>query len=185
MARYTDPAEAQLIQPLIEIGKVVAEWNDLHEALGELFGVILYPNEAIPRKAWAVWYSTSNDRSQRQMLKRASEAWFDGDIAKKYPAASEDIKWICDRADALSDARNNAVHAPLTFDRTDPNEAKVVTADFFGHPRAKRLSGKDLSAEFKWIAESAAALKLFAIQIAHALQFPEQWPKRPDLPKRE
>lgn len=56
--------EIDLLTPVATaLGQTVIEWNDMHESFGDLFAAILYPNEAIPDVAWAVWHSTKSDKA--------------------------------------------------------------------------------------------------------------------------
>ncbi len=57
----------------LEIGKLNRAWNMLHEHLGSLFAhIVNNDNLSIPL---AVWYSTQSDRSQREMLRAAINAF--------------------------------------------------------------------------------------------------------------
>jgi hypothetical protein len=53
------------------LGRVAHSWNTLQEALGELFWTVTEMDKAT---AFAVWYSTPNDRAQRGMLSAAIDA---------------------------------------------------------------------------------------------------------------
>src|SRR6266852_3160814 len=61
-----------------------------------------------------------------------------------------------------SERRNNAVHSPY-FYSPEGQEMKMVAADFFGHPRAKKLTGKGLLGEFRWYWKFAQILAAYAI----------------------
>ena len=91
----------------LAVGKVAYAWNFLLERLGRLFVVVTDMDRTV---AFAVWYSTENDRAQQKMLlaaivATAAERW------TRHPTAKEDLKWLLDRAIELGEDRNNAVHA--------------------------------------------------------------------------
>ena len=56
----------------IQIGWITYEWNRLQEALGELFSDIVQPDTK--RIGYAIWHSTDNDRTLRNMLRETTEA---------------------------------------------------------------------------------------------------------------
>jgi hypothetical protein len=171
----------------LAIGHAVMEWNDMCEDLGMLFGVLLHPSEPWSKRGLAIWHSSNNDRGQRDMLIAAANAVPDA-MKKANPKLVEDICWLCQRANSLADRRNDLVHAPLTMqiDPADSSKAVgVVPASFFGHPRALKLEGKDLVAEFGAYAAYATKLKMFTRNIMASIQFGENfhaWPDRPQLP---
>jgi predicted trehalose synthase len=85
-----------------EVGKLVASWNTLHERLGELFSAVL--SKGHPGIGSAIWYSTQNDRAQREMLRAATEAAAaEGTVTQQ---ARDEIKWLLDRTNELANERN-------------------------------------------------------------------------------
>jgi hypothetical protein len=171
---------------LHELSLVVTTWNDLHEELGRLFWTASgVSNGHIPL---SIWYSTESDRAQRKMLRcilpyalhdlqRAKEKG--NDWVKK---AREEIKWILDKADWLAEQRNNAVHSPYLYSPEGQN-LRMIAADFFGHPRAKKLTGKELLGEFRWYRKCAQVLAGYAQHVRLGLYVqPYSWPQRPSLP---
>ena len=111
-----------------ELGKLVASWNTLHERLGELFSAVL--NKSHPGIGSAIWYSTQNDRAQREMLRAATEAAAaEGTLTQQ---ARDEIKWLLDRTNELANERNDAVHAPVAL-FTDQDGTKLMTEYFFGN----------------------------------------------------
>ena len=92
-----------------EIGFLAREWNGLHDLFAKIFAAIVGPsNTNIPL---AVWNSVTSDSSQRRMLDAAASSW-----VKFHPNESvvfNEIKWLLDRSGALSEKRNNAIHAPM------------------------------------------------------------------------
>jgi hypothetical protein len=136
-----------------EVGKLVASWNTLHERFGELFSAVL--NKGHPGIGSAIWYSTQNDRVQREMLRAATEAAAaEGTLTQQ---ARDEIKWLLDRTNELANERNDAVHAPVAL-FTDQDGTKLMTEYFFGNPRASNLRGKDLPEEFSWYEKKATLL---------------------------
>lgn len=183
------PDDELLAPYMFQLGCAVDGWNTLHEALAMLFHVILYPQASVKSSIpYAIWYSTQSDRTQREMLRAAALARFT-DKETKFPHARDDIVWLLNEANTLSDKRNNAVHSPLTISRrweySKPVETKVVAQDFFGHPRASRLRNKDILDEYQWATECADVLGLFASKLTRPLtDESESWPDRPLLPNR-
>ena len=166
----------------IELGKLTYAWNRLHEQMARLFWTVSgVKNGAVP---FAIWYSTSSDRAQRAMLRAATKAsdWISHD---NKAIICRDIEWALARADALADKRNDALHSPYVVS-VSAGGAKVMAADFSGHPRAMKLVGKDLLQEFRWYRDSAESLAAFISAIDTHLSFPTMmpdWPERPKMPK--
>jgi hypothetical protein len=93
------------------VGRVAHAWNYLHERLGVLFVTVSGMERNV---ALSIWYSVKSDLAQRAMLRAALEAT-NSERSKRLPKASNDLKWLLDRADALAEDRNNAVHAPCSL----------------------------------------------------------------------
>lgn len=170
---------ARAFRPLaLEIGWLVYQWNRLHEAMAELFSDIASPKEV--QIGFAIWHSTPNDRTQRDMLDAAIKARgghnFDG---RQY----NDVVWLLKQLKELAGKRNNAIHAPMIF-ATDPGtwDIEILPNYFFGNPRATELRNKNLLQEFRWYKDHLARLADFAerLHFASAEGFP--WPDRPPLP---
>ena len=88
--------------------------------------------------------------------------------SSQLPKAKGDIKWLLDRADAVAEQRNTAIHAPMTV-AIGKSEITLFPITFHGNPRARKLVGKDILAEFEWCELSADALMLFARNIRAAI----------------
>jgi hypothetical protein len=168
----------------LAVGKVAHAWNYLHEKLGQLFAVITGADREI---ALAVWYSTDNDRAQRNMLKAAvaattAERW------ASFSKAADHIKWLLDRADEVAEYRNNAIHTPcsLYIGGGEFGGSEMGASFFHGHPRAKKLVGKKLIIEFDWCERYAETLSRFAQKVETAIAFPSKypWPDKPTPPVR-
>lgn len=161
------------------VGKVAHSWNALQEELAYLFSCVTEMDDSMSR---AIWYSTQNDRAQREMLRAAlsvrAEFW-------EHPQqVAKDIVWLIDRANALADQRNDAIHAPCSIMLGDDG-FEVTPAYFYGNPRAQKLRDKDLLEEFAWCEASAEALTLYAKYAATVLSRGHgAWPERPLMPTR-
>jgi hypothetical protein len=164
----------------LAVGRVAYAWNFLHGALGQLFVLV---NGAERQIALAVWYSTESDRGQRRMLQAAAEASTDDrwPIAVK---AKGDIEWMVKETNKLAEHRNTAVHAAAAL-HVGVDGVEMGPNFWNGSPRAARLLGKKLLAEFEWCEQCVREMTWFVNKAETALAFPETypWPERPDLPK--
>jgi hypothetical protein len=164
------------------VGKVAHAWNYLHEQLGILFVAVsgLERNVGL-----SIWYSVNSDRAQRDMLKAAVNAT-NSERSTKLPRAPDDLKWLLDRADALAEDRNNAVHAPCSL-YLGGNVSEMGASFFNGNPRAKKLMGKELLVEFAWCESYAETLSRFTGMLGTAIAFPDRfpWPQRTNILPRE
>jgi hypothetical protein len=90
----------------IALGQLALAWNDLHLALAMLFCTVMgggFVNQFLD-----IWNTLKSDRSQREILLAAAKLTFvNGGGSQKL---AEEIEWICKRADALEDSRNDALH---------------------------------------------------------------------------
>lgn len=159
----------------VALGELVYAWGRLYSILGALFwSVSGQPKNSVPT---AVWNSVTNDRAQREMLKAAAA------VAPLRNYAADEIAWIVDRADALSDNRNDAIHSPYFLSISDTG-VELQSNFYGGSPRALKLRGKNLMAEFILYRERAETLAEYAAAIHNGLLFPEKpWPQRPPWPK--
>lgn len=161
----------------LAVGRVSGAWNFLHQTLGELFAVIIGGDRQLLLTAWR---SIENDRSQREMLraviKAASpERW------KQTPKAPDDLLWVLKRANALSDVRNDAIHALVSLHIG----AEIAMGPAFP-PRGKRekklldnaAKGRKLLDEFANCEQDTDALSLFVQRATLALAAPDrqEWP---------
>lgn len=168
----------------LALGKVAHAWNYLHEQLARLFSVVVGAEPAI---SLGIWYSTTNERAQREMLRAAFKAanvkrW------QFFPKAVEDFEWLCKMLDQLAGHRNTAIHAPcsLYIGGGDAGSSEMGTSFFQGHPRAKELQGKRILIEFAWCESYAETLTSFVqkVESAMANSGRHSWPSRPSLPDR-
>ncbi len=160
------------------LGRVAHSWNHLQDALGHLFVVITNLNNTA---GFAIWYSTHDDRAQRRMLRAVIEQLSDDDL-KRYPTAKEDLLWVANEADKIGYKRNDAIHAPCSMAIGDKG-FELTPVQFYGHPRARNLSGKDILKEFEWCERQADTLARYARTAATVLsERQEAWPEKPLMP---
>jgi hypothetical protein len=167
----------------IQIGWIAYEWNRLQEALGELFSDIVQPDTK--RIGYAIWHSTDNDRTLRNILKEAMEASKIENTIEQRPY--DDISWILSQIDKLAGRRNTAIHAPFAMISTSSSDLgiEIVPWHHVGHPRARELKNKSLPDEFRWYRDHLEKLADFAEALHWALIFPDiMWPDRPQLAPR-
>jgi hypothetical protein len=179
MSENIHPFE-KLFPPIaVELGKLVYAWNLLHEELGQLFECVIVPKR--PGCALAAWRALENDRSQRLMVEYAVKYAID-----LRPEIVEDILWVLDKANKLSETRNNAIHSPyVVVTSPDPLGTRIAPLDFFGHPRAMKLAGKDLVTEFEWCSISTRLLAGHVCLICFSIRSGEPLPPRPKLPEKK
>jgi hypothetical protein len=186
-------AKRRAFRPYAEqIGWNAYEWNRLQEALGELFSDILSLDSkrivSLNTKSigYAIWHSTDNERTLRNMLREAMKASKAQNRMEQRPY--DDVSWILSQIEKLAGRRNAAIHAPFVMVSTSTSGVpafEVVPAHFFGHPRAEELKDKSIPAEFKWYRDHLERLPDFAEELHFALIFQEvAWPDRPELPPR-
>lgn len=175
-----DALEAAFAPYTTAVGRVAHSWNYLHEALGQLFVVVMGADRS---RALAVWYSSKSDLAQRDMLRAAVEAAPDDLWPPNQPEARSDVIWLLAKCTSLSHQRNDAIHAPCSL-AIDRKRLVVMPTYFYGNPKAKSLMGKDILLEFEWYERYAGALTVFVRQIETALGWPDRypWPRRPLLP---
>lgn len=165
----------------LAVGKVAHAWNYFQEKLAELFSTVSRAQRGF---ALAVWYSSENDRTQRNMLRAAIVAALPERWPAKYTAAKDDLIDLLKRADTLAERRNDAIHAPCTL-LTDAGGTEIAASFVSGHTRAKNLRGKEILVEFDWCERYTEELSRFVIAAERALSFEQiPWPSRPRAPDR-
>ena len=182
------PAEIQVAifeEYALAVGKVAHAWNYLQEKLGELFVVVTGMESEI---AQAVWYSSDSDRTQRGMLKAAISASAHDRWKDRIPNVKADLLYLVDRANALGNNRNDAIHAPcvLAIGGSTDGSTQMAASYFSSHARAKNLIGKDLLTEFDWLERYSENLSRYSVQARRSLIsdiYP--WPKRPSPPDHQ
>jgi hypothetical protein len=167
---------------VIALGQLALAWNDLHEDIALLFIELLANGRAYP--ATDIWNSANFDRPRRAMLKAVIGT--QDDRFKRCPKLAEDVTWLLDEADKLEDARNDAIHSPLTTFTPDNFGSidHIAPSLAFDNRRAMKLARKDLLTEFRWCRDASLVLRDFAEQIYEAVAARTAWPDRPSLPNR-
>jgi hypothetical protein len=157
----------------------------LHQTLGRFFAVVIGGDAEL---VLAAWRSLENDRAQREML-RATIIAANADHPKvasllrwkQTPKAPDDLLWVLNRADALSDVRNDAIHALVSMHVG----AEIAIGPAFP-PRGKRerklfsnaAKGRKLLDDFAKCVQDTDALSLFVQRATLALAAPDrqEWP---------
>jgi hypothetical protein len=164
----------------IALGQLALAWNDLHLALAMLFCTVMgggFVNQFLD-----IWNTLKSDRSQREILLAAAKSTFvNGGGSQKL---AEEIEWICKRADALEDSRNDALHSPLWATPRGPGTSIVSPVVGLGHVRANKPLGKNLLTEFRWCRECSTLLRDYATELDFAVCRGRALPDRPKLPPR-
>jgi hypothetical protein len=127
-----------------------------------------------------VWYSTRNDRAQRQMLRAAIQA-SNGRWSSLLPKLRDDLIWQTEKIDALALRRNEAIHVPCSAYTTAGGTQ--ITAAFLGNnPHAKKLEGVRLIEEFSVCEADSDVLSRYARRIRDCIQSARNaYPERPQL----
>jgi hypothetical protein len=160
----------------LAIGRVALTWNGLQDSLALLFWTVIgVQNGNVP---FALWHCIRSDRSQREMLKAAvtAVAW-----PSHFPQAKTDIMWLLDQIEKYEDRRNDALHSPFVLKIWEQGRS-FEPIEWNQNPRAKKLRGKDVLAEFKWYADAAETLHMYSRSLYFALSAPgfHAWPDRPN-----
>jgi hypothetical protein len=181
-----DLKDIQLDAHATLLGHVSLAWTELHETMASIFAALLSPDSK--SKAWAVWHSVGNDRTQRGMLLAvAAHTLESGD--KRFA----ELKWSIDQMDSLENKRNDALHSPYTIAFED-RRLKLIPNHFTGNKRALNLQQKaDLWDELRSYRENIGALNSYLRQIGASLSGfgavtrsraePLELPPRPSLPR--
>lgn len=135
----------------IEIGFFVNAWNDLQQALRDMFCTLVHV-----RAAAAIWNAVPHDRSQRAMIRAAAEA-----TIKPENPLLEEIIWLLKRVDEFGQQRDNVVHSPMAF-ILGTEKSEFMPNWLTGHERAtklhKGLAGEKLISELKRYRKKAIIL---------------------------
>lgn len=109
-------------------------------------------------------------------------------LTKKH---KDELNWLLERARALADVRNDAIHSPLfAVDKSfyggeQRSGEKIAPAWWLFNPRAGKLAErKSLLAELRYCRDTAIALSDYAREMDAALVNRRTWPDRPLLPNR-
>jgi hypothetical protein len=174
------PVTNKVFRPYaIALGQLALAWNELHETLALVFCMTM--GRGMVNQYLAIWHAIKVDRAQRDILLSAAKA-IDG---SPYPTLAADLEWICIKANAVEDARNDALHSPLFSSRYPSIGPSVRPMTGLGHVRAKKLEARDLLNEFRWCRDASQILTKFARDLDLAMSgFGLSWPDRPAWPNR-
>ena len=120
-------------------------------------------------------------RCDREMLKSALKAWLI-DNRLKVTIANE-IEWVLNKCEDLSDKRNDALHCPLNILMNTSTLEFSIEPDYLtSHPRASKLRGKDVFDEFSRYRAQTECLQQYAQAMWLHLFSETPLPQRPKLP---
>ena len=159
--RYTD----EEFRPYaLALGQFNLAWNALYEALGHLYYIVMGGKAANQHEA--VWNVIDSDRVKRKILRSATVNSVMGAMPVELQG---DVNWLCGRADALEDFRNDAIHSPLIGIVYEGGNFTVLPDVRSGHLRARKLSKDRLLDDLRWGHDRAMDLLLFAQAMASAM----------------
>jgi hypothetical protein len=167
------------------LGHISLAWTRVHEIMAMLFGLLLRP---VPEeRAYAIWHSIKNDRSQRDMLWALAQASLsaDSEIRKA-------IKWAVEKLLSLENSRNDALHSPYVLSYDERRGPTMIANETTGNRRAANLSGRDLGVELESYRKNVPAVADYLWEVVRRLsvsgnalaigRFGEM-PPPPSLPK--
>ena len=172
------PVTDRAFEPYVTaLGQLTLAWNHLHETLAIVFSMVMGGGDV--GQYLAIWHAIKVDRAQRDILLAAAKV--DELRGPRYPRLVPDLEWICRKADAVEDARNDALHSPLWGSQRGPGSTLVIPLTGLGHVRAQKLMAKDLLTDFHWCRDASQVLTGFARELDIAMtEFGLAWPDRPD-----
>lgn len=179
---YTDKAFRPYVTAL---GQIAIAWNGLHTEMAVLFAAIM--GGGFSNQFFAVWHAIKNDRAQRDMLLAATKSLADRMSDEQREALIRAVTWVCEKANAVEDKRNDALHSPLwAYRRGLSGEAIVMPVTGLGHERAEKLAArKSLLAEFRWCRDAAIVIADYVWELDRFLTGRRNtWPETPSLPNR-
>jgi hypothetical protein len=146
---------------VIAIGQVALAWNDLQENNGKLFSMVA-GIETIGDSGMilTIWHSLDSDRAQRKLLAVAADRMFaSSNITEKITKIQNGF---FAETDKLSDARNDVIHSPLMSLTNAEDKTNIdIRVGSLIHPRAKKLSKKDILPEMRRCRDRAILLHSF------------------------
>ena len=101
-----------------------------------------------------IWNAAVYDRPKRELLKAVVEAMIEED-RKEHPERHAGLAWILTETEKLENARNNAMHAPLSLAFSAAEAKRVGLREYatkdtsLKNRRALKLEGKDLLSEYR------------------------------------
>ncbi|MFD1191576.1 hypothetical protein [Phenylobacterium conjunctum] len=172
--RFTEPPFRAYA---LAIGQTTLAWNDLHEHLGRLYGIVLTRGDRTAQLE--EWQRSRVDGQKRKWLGRAVNA-----MPYEPSGWTEELRlhvsWLLAEISDIEDRRNNAVHAPLhlvadidaLFIQSRARFLKVgeVRAQTWAYnTRAQRIAGKALLAEYRACRDAAADVRDFVRLIGNCV----------------
>lgn len=159
------------------VGEIVWAWNFLQSRLFQLFWILTTPTNH--KIAHGIWHSIQSDKTQRELVMAAAK----GALTDR-PDRVEDIRWILDRAEALSPFRNAAAHTTMLFLQTLPATRMVPDFTSSRGGALERLLDAPLDESWQKIKGDLWVLAGFTQYVAYNLHVPETFrtlPNRPHL----
>jgi hypothetical protein len=175
----SDKQVAKLTQPyLIALGALTVRWTSLQDSLLSFFRFTL--RNASWKVASAAWHSIPSDRTQRNMLLAAIDAYpWD---PNRQPKAKEDLEWLVCKVGELSGQRAAALHSGYVLS-TNIDGTSFEPAHQWGNRSALKLKDKDLIREFERCILMGEMLSGFSSRAYASLLDPDKfpWPDKPPL----
>lgn len=177
----------------LAIGQATLAWNDLHEHLGRLYGIVLTRGGRTAQLE--EWQRSRVDSQKRKWLSKAVK-----EMEPEPPGWTEELRlyvpWLLAEMGDIEDRRNNAVHVPLHLvadvdalpvqDRAHFLKAGEVRAHTWAHnTRAKKIAEKALLAEYRACRDAAVDVRDYVRLIGNCveqrrrLQQNVAWPRIP------
>lgn len=151
----------------VAIGQAILAWNDLHEHLGRLYGIVL--TRGVRTAQLEKWQSSRVDSQKRKWLGNAVNG-----MEYEPPGWTEELRlyvpWLLAEVSDIEDRRNNAVHVPLHLiadidvlpvqDRAHFLKAGEVRAHTWAkNMRAQKIAEKALLAEYRACRDAAVDVR--------------------------
>jgi hypothetical protein len=148
------------------IGRIAYAWNELHEHLSEVFG-LLFAREDYGL-ALTAWHALATDAGQRDMLKAVAKVKLGSD-SKAY----HELKWALKKIkEPLAKQRNTGVHLPLMIftdmsqGPASPAIPQILPNMLFGNRKARNMTGRDLLKEYSHNEGQIRKLTTYLVAIA-------------------
>lgn len=162
----------------LAIGQATLAWNDLHEHLGRLYGIVL--TRGVRTAQLKEWQHSRVDGQKRKWLGKAVK-----EMEPEPPGWTEELRlyvpWLLVEIGDIEDRRNNAVHVPLHLvanvdalpvkNRAHFLKAGEVRAHTWAHnTRAKKIAEKALLAEYRACREAAVDVRDYVRLIGNCVE---------------
>lgn len=162
----------------LAIGQAALAWNDLHEHLGRLYGIVL--TRGVRTAQLEEWQRSRVDSEKRKWLGKAVD-----EMGREPPGWTEELRvyvpWLLSEIGAIEDRRNNAVHVPLQLvadvdalsiqDRAHFLKVGEVRAHTWAHNRrAQKIAEKELLAEYRACRDAAVDVRDYVRLIGNCVE---------------